>query len=139
MNSFFVLNETSSLHIPDDFIGSVIFYAKSKNEQIASSQFILIQRLVENGLNLKLSQFILIDINSSKYRISSLRKKIPLKNCILFGVKESEIGLNVSLPTYQNRLITDIIFLKSYVPEDIENKATLKKALWEQLQLIFKI
>ena len=81
----------------------------------------------------------MIDINSSKYRISSLRKKIPLKNCILFGVKESEIGLNVSLPTYQNRLITDIIFLKSDAPEDIENKATLKKALWEQLQLIFKI
>jgi hypothetical protein len=131
------MNETKGFESLENFAGYVIFYRKSREEKIAQIQVNLMEKLILNGLKLNLDNFLFIDLNSNPLRISKLKKQIPLKKCFLFGVKESEIGINFDVNAYQLITVSGIQFLKADAPEILESDKNLKNKLWAQLQISF--
>ena len=139
MNEFFVLNNTSDFMVSDEFSGYVIFYRKSKVVDVAMIQENLFQKLIQNGLKLAMQNFLLEDVNEHKTRLSILQKKMEVTKCLLFDVKEIEVGINFDIPLYKLITLSGIEFLKADAPEVLEQNKNLKNKLWTQLQLSFKV
>lgn len=139
MNSFFVLNSTTSLSVSEQYAGCVIFYKKSKEADVAAIQANLFSKLIENALKLSLDNFLFIDISDRKERFSKIRKEMDVKKCFLFGVNEIEVGINFDIPSYELITISDIEFLKTDAAEVLEREKHLKNKLWVQLQISFKL
>jgi hypothetical protein len=139
MNDFFVLSDGKQLTVPQAFEGYVIFFRKSKEENVAVTQMGLMQKLIENGLKLSLDSFLFVDLNQASLRISEIQKKMTIKKCFLFGVKESEIGINFDVNAYQLTTVSEIQFLKADAPEVLDSDKNLKNKLWTQLQISFNI
>lgn len=139
MNSFFVLHNSTSISINSNYAGFVIFYKKSKDAAIDEMQSGLYSKLIENALKLKLENFLFIDINEQKERFSVLKKSTEIQKCFLFGVKESEVGINFDIPLYKLITIAAVEFLKVDAPEILEKDKNLKNQLWTQLQISFKL
>ena len=139
MSRFFVLNSSAIPLIPDAFLGYVIFYKKSKDPAEAEVQMNLMQKLIENGLKLKMDNFLFIDILEHPARITALKKQMNLTKCFLFGVQENEVGLNAVIPIYRLVQIASLDVLKSDAPELLEKNSALKSKLWKQLQISFKL
>lgn len=140
MNNFFVLNNNNNnVTVDENFAGYVVYFKKSKDEKVAEIQLNLLNKLIQNALKLSLTQFLFIDFNTQKIRLSALRKSMEINKCFMFGVNESEIGINIAISNYQLNSIADIEFLKVDAPEIIEKNTKLKTQLWQQLQISFKI
>jgi hypothetical protein len=139
MNDFFILNKPYSFEVNPEFSGFIIFYKKSSVEKDAEIQLNLLNKLIQNALKLSLEQFLLIDLNTQKVRLSDLRKSLVIKKCFLFGVNESEIGTNIVISKYKLNTVAEIQFLKADAPELLEQNKTLKNQLWEQLQIAFNL
>ncbi len=139
MQPLYVLNTQSDLVVPDKFSGYIVFYKKSKEQHVADVQLGLFQKLIENGLKLSLSNFLLVDIFQYPVRISVLKKNLTFHKCFLFGVKENEVGLNFNLPLYKHIYFSEIDFIKSDAPEVLEQDKNLKNKLWIQLQSAFNL
>ena len=140
MNNYFILNNAKEqIDISENFAGYVIFYKKNKDENVAAIQLNLFQKLIENALKISLENFLFVDLNAQKIRFSDCRKSLQVAKCFLFGVTESEIGLNIVLANYQLQTINDIEFLKIDSPEKVEQNTKLKTQLWQQLQISFKL
>lgn len=140
MNNFFVLNNSNeNIAVNENFAGYIIFFKKNKDDNIASIQLNLLIKLIENALKLSLDNFLFVDLNTQKVRLSELRKLIKVNKSFLFGVNESEIGINIAISNYQLNSIADIEFLKADALEIIEKNTKLKAQLWQQLQISFKI
>ncbi len=139
MDSFFILNSSGKISTAENYAGFVIFYKKSKDVEIAEIQINLYLKLIENALKLKMENFLFIDVNEHKERFSSLRKSISIQKCFLFGVEESEIGINFKIPMYQLTQFSEIEFLKVDTPELLEQNKNMKNKLWVQLQISFKL
>ncbi|MEZ5026585.1 MAG: hypothetical protein R2739_08405 [Chitinophagales bacterium] len=135
--SFYIINTGTSLSVEVDFKGYLIVYKKNKDDEIANAQLQLLKRLIENGLKLKMENFLFIDVANQQSRFSVWRKQIEINKCIFFGVEPSEVGLNFNLPSYKNTTFSSILFLKADAPEVLEKNSALKAKLWEQLQLAF--
>lgn len=138
MNSFFVLKNTSDITVSPEYSGYVVFYKKDKDPVVVEVQTGLLQKLIANGLKLKLENFLLVDVSEQSVRLSQLKKTLALKKCFLFGVKENEIGINFDISPYKLLKVSNIEFLKVDAPEVLEQKKDLKNRLWEQMQLAFK-
>ncbi|MDB5226106.1 MAG: hypothetical protein JWN78_299 [Bacteroidota bacterium] len=138
MNNFFVLKNSGGILVPAEFAGYVVFYKKDKDAAIAEIQRSLLEKMICNGLKLKLENFLFIDISEQPVRLSELKKTLTLKKCFLFGVKENEIGINFDATPYKILNVSNIEFLKVDAPEILEQKKDLKNRLWEQIQLSFK-
>ncbi len=139
MNDFYILNNAHTITAKQDFSGNIIFYKKSKQQNVAETQHNLLDKLIQNALKLSLDNFIFIDLNEQQIKLHELRKIAKVENCFLFGVNESEIGTNIVIPNYQLVNVADIQFLKIDAPETIEANKNLKSKLWEQLQIAFKL
>lgn len=139
MSRFFVLNSSAIPQIPDAFLGYVIFYKKCKDPAEAEIQMKLMQKLIENGLKLKMDNFLFIDILEHPARITALKKQMNLTKCFLFGVQENEVGLNAVIPIYRLVQIASLDVLKSDAPELLEKNSALKSKLWKQLQISFNL
>lgn len=140
MDNFFVLNHVNNeFNVEGDFAGYVIYYRKSTDIKVAEVQLNLLNKLIQNALKLTLSHFLFIDLNTQNIRLSVLRKTLDVNKCFLFGINESEIGINFNIPDYKIKTIAGIEFLKIDIPEKIEQDAKLKTQLWKQLQILFKI
>lgn len=139
MNDFYILNNAHTITAKQDFLGNIIFYKKSKQQNVAETQHNLLDKLIQNALKLSLDNFIFIDLNEQQIKLHELRKIAKVEKCFLFGVNESEIGTNIVIPTYQLVTIAAIQFLKIDAPETIEANKNLKSKLWEQLQIAFKL
>ncbi len=138
MNSFFLLNSSSDISSNENYAGFVVFYAKSKDESIAEIQSNLFSKLIENALKLSLDNFLFIDVTLKKERFSIISKTISIKKCLMFGVNESQIGINFDVPLYKLVKVSNIDFLRVDTPEAIEKDKNLKNKLWQQLQTAFK-
>lgn len=136
--SFFVLNSKNKPVIPDNFNGAVFLYRKSEESKVAETQIELFNRLIEKGLKKDVNTFLFIDINQVHERFNSLRKRAAIKQFVLFGVKESEIGINFDIPLHQIKEMDNVAFLKTVAPEVLEKDNSNKAAFWSQLQLILK-
>ena len=139
MSRFFILNSSDIPQVPEAFSGYVIFYKKSNDPAEAEVQMNLMQKLIENGLKLKMDNFLFIDILEHPTRITALKKQMDLTKCFLFGVQENEVGLNASIPLYQLVQISSMDILKSDTPELLEKNSALKSKLWKQLQISFNL
>jgi hypothetical protein len=139
MNSFYLLTPSGQIAASDQYAGYVIFYKKSVENPIAAIQESLFLKLIENGLKLKMEQFLFVDITNRQERISSLKKSIDIQKCFLFGVKEAEIGINFDIPLYSLITVGETEFLKADTPEVLEQEKQLKNQLWKQLQIAFKL
>ena len=139
MNDFYILNNAHTITAKQDFSGNIIFYKKSKQQNVAETQHNLLDKLIQNALKLSLDNFIFIDLNEQQIKLHELRKIAKVENCFLFGVNESEIGTNIVIPNYQLVNVADIQFLKIDAPETIDANKNLKSKLWEQLQIAFKL
>jgi hypothetical protein len=73
MNAFYVLTPSGKITVSEQYAGYVIFYKKSVENSIAAIQEGLFSKLIENGLKLKIEQFLFIDISTQPERISSLK------------------------------------------------------------------
>ena len=139
MSTFFVLSENKPI-VPDEhYSGYVLFYKKSSDAELATIQEHLFSKLIEQALKLKRNQFLWVDVAKEPTRFSSVVKNVSVQKCLLFGVSEKEIGLNIELPLYQLKKIKNIDFIKSDAPEQLENNKTLKSKLWVQLVILFNI
>jgi len=139
MNDIFILNNNNEISVKEDFLGYIVFFRKSKDEKINEIQLNLLHKVIQNALKLSLDNFLFIDLNEQKVRLSELKKSFKVEKCFLFGVNESEIGTNIVIPNYQLNTVAEIQFLKIDAPEKIEQNKTLKSQLWEQLQISFKL
>jgi len=139
MNDFYILNNAHTITAKQDFSGNIIFYKKSKQQNVAETQHNLLDKLIQNALKLSLDNFIFIDLNEQQIKLHELRKIAKVEKCFLFGVNESEIGTNIVIPNYQLVNVADIQFLKIDAPETIDANKNLKSKLWEQLQIAFKL
>ena len=139
MNAFYVLTPSGKISVSEQYAGYVIFYKKSVENSIAAIQEGLFLKLIENGLKLKIEQFLFIDISTQPERISSLKKSIDIQKCFLFGVKESQVGINFDIPLYTLITVGETEFLKADTPEVLEQEKQLKNQLWKQLQISFKL
>jgi hypothetical protein len=139
MNSFYLLTPSGQIAVSDQYAGYVIFYKKSAENSIAAIQENLFLKLIENGLKLKMEQFLFIDITNRQERISSLKKSIDIQKCFLFGVNEKQIGINFDIPLYTLTTVGTTEFLKADTPEVLEQEKQLKNQLWKQLQIAFKL
>ncbi|HUM51999.1 MAG TPA: hypothetical protein PK431_09295 [Chitinophagales bacterium] len=139
MEQFFVLNREKEVEISDGFLGNVFFYAKSKEELIATTQLSLIEKLIENGLKLKLENVLIIDVNEQKIRLNQLQKITKIDKCIFFGDIETEIGLNFTLKKYHIQSINNVQFLKADIAEILDKNAALKTKFWNELKKLFNI
>ncbi len=138
MADFYILNSSApDITINEHFQGYVIWYKKNKDTSIAEVQASLFSKLIVNALKLREDNFLLIDIYQP-VRLSELKKSIKMTKCFLFGVKESEIGINFDISSYKLTAVAGIEFLKVDAPEILEQDKGLKNKLWEQLQLSFK-
>lgn len=139
MNDFYILNNAHTITVKQDFSGNIIFYKKSKQQNVAETQHNLLDKLIQNALKLSLDNFIFIDLNEQQIKLHELRKIANVEKCFIFGVNESEIGTNIVIQNYQLVKIADIQFLKIDAPETIEANKNLKSKLWEQLQIAFNL
>lgn len=139
MKSFFLLNDENEIKVNENFAGYLIFYHKNQDPAVAEIQLNLFSKLIENGLKLKMDNFLVVDFSSNKNRLSTYIKKLNISKCFLFGVSQGEIGINVEIPMYNLTTVGTIEFLKADAPEKIETSKNLKSGLWTQLQLSFKL
>ncbi len=139
MEQFFVINREKEVEISDGFLGNVFFYAKSKEDLVATAQLSLIEKLIENGLKLKLENVLIIDINEQKIRLNQLQKITKIDKCIFFGDIETEIGLNFTLKKYHIQSINNVQFLKADIAEILDKNAALKTKFWNELKKLFNI
>jgi hypothetical protein len=139
MDTLFILTAGQHITVSDDYQGYVVMYKKHTDAALAAKQETLLQKLIENGLKLNLSNFLLVDLNTAPMRFSVLNKQLAIKKCILMGITEKEIGLNMTLRPYQLTEISGIQFIKCDSPEKLDDNNTLKSALWKQLQHAFNL
>jgi len=136
--TFYILNTKEPLVIPNAFNGCAFIYKKSEMANVANVQIELFDRLIEKGLKKMVEDFLFVDINNTKERYATLKKQAPIKQYILFGVKESEIGINFDIPLHQIVEIENVFFLKTVSPEVLEKDNSMKAAFWTQLQTVLK-
>lgn len=118
-------------------MGYILVYRKHKHPEIEHIQETLLKKLIENGLKLKLSNFLIIDMETSQMRFSSIKDDAKPQKVILMGVSEQEFGLNINLQSYQLTMLSGIHFIKCDSPEKLNDSNALKTALWKQLQQSF--
>lgn len=139
METYFIWNASEMPALPEQYAGYVICYRKNEDAAKATEQAHLFQKLIRNGLKLTEANFLFIDLNEHKIRLSDLQKSVPLSKCFLFGVQEKEAGIHADLPPYQLVEFNGIDFIKCDAPEILEQHKNLKNKLWTQLQLSFKL
>ena len=139
INEFFVLQNNDNITVKEEFSGFLVFYKKSKDEKTAEIQHNLFAKLIQNGLKLSLDNFLFIDFNDQKVRLTTIRKSFKIEKCFLFGINEAEIGINIVIPNNQFTTVADIEFLKTDSPEKLEENSVLKTKLWNQLKISYKI
>lgn len=137
MATYFIIGGEEKTEVDEMFSGYVVFYKKNVEASIAAIQRELFSKLIENALKLDLKQFLFIDTNFGKHRFASLVKNIEIQKCFLFGVDESEIGINSNIPMYHLVKLNNIDIIKADAPEILENDKQKKSKLWQELLITF--
>ncbi len=114
-------------------------YIPSADKNIAVQQVQLLEKLIVNGIKSTVEANLLIDLEQSKVRFRDIQKRTTLKYCILFGDIESAFGLNFRLPSYQSKVIGEVLFIKADDLSKLEKNPALKTKLWTELKVIFNI
>jgi len=72
------------------------------------------------------------------FSISDLLTDTATSKVIVFGFPPSQIGLHLNLPKYQAHQVGPCTYLFADALSVLEQQASLKKLLWEGLQVLFK-
>lgn len=73
----------------------------------------------------------------TSYSFNEIRKKIPVKDLVFFGVPLSGFGLNLNIPPYQPLLVNNFRILFADSLEKVNTDVNKKKALWSCLKEMY--
>ena len=129
------IDEFSTTLIGENAKGVLIGYI----EETLDEQRIYVEKIMAAAkLNLEKDCLILRGSAETAFlNFTQIRQGQTLKKAVLFGLKPSDIGLNITMPLYQPTLFGDCLFLFVDKPAVIETSKERRVALWTCLQHLF--
>lgn len=115
-----------------------VFKLKNPSEDFSSVKDMLIEKLLKNPkvLGMDETSISVLHVNQS-LRWGVLKKMIPAKHLILFGISPSELGIQHQIKKYESRLIGETTVLWADAPDELLSlPADTKGKLVKELQLI---